>query len=204
MNPLPKIIKNHIIEILLAFLLVGYVLVSGYTGSCAMCRSITNTVGLTSDKKTNSESNSASIDTDQANLALISGEGIRDELTGQELGASKLLLVNFWASWCSACRGEMEELKSVHDKLSPKGLRIIGVSMDSDRQQALDYASKKQIPYAVLFYDPQTFSGLGTIQATPTSVLLDENGVMVSRHVGSVGYREWISQIEPLLKRGNS
>lgn len=202
-----EILKNHKLECVLIVLLIGYVLISGYTNSCAMCRAVTNAFGLTGKSPAITQETQTNKDPDElaANLALFTGKSVPDRISSTPVSDSpNLLLVNFWASWCGPCKREIEDLKLLHEELANRGLRIIGVSMDSNFEEALEYSRKARVPYTVLPYDAAIYKGLGKIRATPTTAILNERGEVVFLQTGIVGYTEWMKLILPLLPEQQS
>jgi thiol-disulfide isomerase/thioredoxin len=97
----------------------------------------------------------------------------------------KVVLIDFWATWCGPCIAELPEMKKVHAAYHDKGFEIVGISLDSerDRQKLLKFIEKENMPW------PQYFDGKGwqnkfalenAITAIPAMFLLDQNGMIVS------------------------
>jgi thiol-disulfide isomerase/thioredoxin len=142
-----------------------------------------------------------------------------DELLGQPrppftLGASdgrtlsahdfdgRVLLINFWATWCTPCRAEMPMLNELYAELGDAGLSIAGVAID-DVQRARDFALGLGIEYTILV-------GATDVMATslaygnragmlPYTVLVDREGIVRWTRLGEVKRDELLEQIQPLL-----
>jgi peroxiredoxin len=111
-------------------------------------------------------------------------------LSGQK---GKVVLVDFWATWCGSCREEMPNVKSIHAEFAGKGLEIIGVSLDKDLEKLKSYIKENDIGWSI------TFSGqswadptvkLYGVNSIPSMWLVDRDGIL--RHFGLQG--------EPLKK----
>ncbi|MBI3313992.1 MAG: TlpA family protein disulfide reductase [Candidatus Omnitrophica bacterium] len=63
----------------------------------------------------------------------------------------KHLVLYFWATWCPACRQEVEKLKRAYFLHEPRGVEFLSVSLDSDRKKLANFIEEKHIPYTVLF-----------------------------------------------------
>jgi peroxiredoxin len=94
----------------------------------------------------------------------------------------KLVIVDFWASWCHFCRGENPELVALYDMYNSKGLEIIGVSLDENKQSWRDAVSEDGIEFIQVndtgAFDSQIAMDYG-ITSIPTMFLLDEDGVIL-------------------------
>jgi thiol:disulfide interchange protein DsbD len=90
----------------------------------------------------------------------------------------KVIVLNYWATWCVPCRHEIPEFNRMHDDLSAKGVEVVGISMDEDGAEAVK-SFLKQVPmkYTVGL-------GTGTIGQLPITVVLDGNGNAVQRFEG--------------------
>ena len=98
----------------------------------------------------------------------------------------KPVLVTFWATDCPSCLEEIPHLISLHQQFGPRGLVIIAVAMYYDPPNHVqEMATAKQLPYAVAL-DPTAdhAKAFGNVQFTPTSFLIDRNGMIVMQKIG--------------------
>nr|WP_239688740.1 TlpA disulfide reductase family protein [Aquitalea magnusonii] len=74
----------------------------------------------------------------------------------------KVVLVNFWATWCGPCREEMPMLNSLRDRLAPKGVEVVGIALDN-KAETYNFARQLRIGYPILLGDSDTLSLLRTL-----------------------------------------
>jgi len=110
----------------------------------------------------------------------------------------RVVLVNFWATWCPPCRVEMPLLQQMADRHRDAGLVVIGLS--ADRGPADDvrrFLAERGITYPVAIVGPEVERAFGGIRGYPTSILLDRGGTV--RHV-AMGPLAMVS-FEPAVRR---
>lgn len=109
--------------------------------------------------------------------------------TARKFGG-KLLILNFWASWCPPCVDEEPTLEALEQKLGPKGLVVLGVSEDADPRQYQAFIDRFHVSYPTARQpDGSLKSRYGTIQI-PESYLIDSNGKVIEKVVSEV---DWTS-----------
>jgi len=96
------------------------------------------------------------------------------------------VLLNIWATWCPPCRKEMPELQALHDELGGRGLRIVGVSIDSEGSDNLvrEFLDDHGITYQILRDPGDRASGAFRTQGVPTTVLIGRDGTVLWRRLG--------------------
>lgn len=113
----------------------------------------------------------------------------------------KLLLLNFWASWCSPCVEETPSLNQLARALAPQGLVVLGVSVDKDENAYKNFLSHFRISF-LTSRDPDEKVNLryGTT-VFPESYLIDRNGRVVEKFIGAEDWSkpEMIQHVQSLL-----
>jgi len=96
----------------------------------------------------------------------------------------KVVIVNFWATWCPPCRAEIPALVELQKKYANR-LQIIGVSQDEGSVELVrQFAAQHQMNYPIVMMTPELDKAFPGIHALPTSYLLDREGRIVQRHIG--------------------
>lgn len=119
----------------------------------------------------------------------------------------KVVLVNFWATWCEPCKIEVPELIQLQEKYAPKGFTILGVAMDDEGKSVVtpfvqtkryDIGGGRQSPmnYPILLGNDDIASKFGGLLGYPTTVLFDKNGKEIKRTTGAIAYEEYAKIIE--------
>jgi cytochrome c biogenesis protein CcmG/thiol:disulfide interchange protein DsbE len=99
----------------------------------------------------------------------------------------KVLLVNFWATWCPPCRKEIPSLVALQGKYAAKGFSVIGISTDQGGSSLVaKFARKMNVNYPVVISDNETPRNFGNILGIPTSFLVDRGGNVRKRYDGYV------------------
>jgi len=113
--------------------------------------------------------------------------------------AGKVVLVNFWATWCPPCREEIPELLQL--KKEYKGqLEIVGISEDDDPPESvLKFARQKGMTYPIVMATPELVEAYGGVPALPTSFLIDTQGRVVQKHSGLYPIEAYDLEIHSLL-----
>jgi thiol-disulfide isomerase/thioredoxin len=109
-------------------------------------------------------------------------------IDGRVLSASdwngKVVIVNFWATWCPPCRAEIPDLVKLQDKYRDR-LQIIGVSEDEDGPEAVNkFVAEYHINYPIVMSTPEVKKAFSGIYALPTSFIVDRGLHVVQKHVG--------------------
>lgn len=112
-----------------------------------------------------------------------------ETLTGDTVRLAELrgrvVLVNFWATWCPPCRLEMPGFQDVWDDYRDQGLVIVGLSVDRGlRSQVAEWVRRREITYPIGFPTGATVRAYGGANVLPTSVLIDRDGRIVHRVEG--------------------
>ena len=130
-------------------------------------------------------------------LRTLDGQKLR---LGEQRG--RVVLVNFWATWCGPCRQEMPHLNKLYEKYKASGFVLLGVNVDDDSAQAVGVATKLGVTFPVLPDADKRVSRQYDLSAMPSTVLIDRDGKVRFVHRG---YREGVeqnyeAQIRALLK----
>lgn len=98
----------------------------------------------------------------------------------------RVLLVNFWATWCAPCREEIPDLNALHSDLEEKGLTVIGVALDRQgREVVAPFAKKLEINYPIVIDNEGTAeAAFGPIPGLPTTIIVTPDGQITKRVVG--------------------
>lgn len=127
----------------------------------------------------------------------------RADLGGREVQLSrhrgKLVLLNFWASWCPPCREEMPVLSRWQNALQAAGLQIIGVSMDDDRSEVKRFLAKYPVSYPIVMGDARFAEQFGGVLGLPLTYLIDAQGRVVARYQGEADLAKMEAKVKELL-----
>ena len=121
-------------------------------------------------------------------------------VTARQFGG-KLLILNFWATWCPPCVQEVPSLDLLQRALGPKGLVVLGVSEDKDPKAYQDFLARFHVSYMTA-RDPavEIKPRYGTVQI-PESYLIDTNGKVVEKIVGEANWssEQMVEHVQSLL-----
>ncbi len=114
----------------------------------------------------------------------------------------KIVVVNFWATWCAPCREETPDLVRVYDRYKGRGVTIAGVSLDDEPSKVVPrFVERYGVEYPVLVPPPDS-PITGAIESIPTSFLVDQKGRVARTWVGILHEEELIRNIDELLAEG--
>lgn len=97
----------------------------------------------------------------------------------------KVVLVDFWATWCPPCRRSIPDLSELHGKYSDRGFEVVGISLDQPGDDRVaQFSAQMKIPYTVVMGNVQVAADWNIGSAIPIAFLVDRNGEIVDRLVG--------------------
>ena len=113
----------------------------------------------------------------------------------------QVTLVNFWATSCTTCVGEMPKIIATYDKYKGRGFNTLAVAMSYDPPAyVVNYAETRKLPFQVAIDNTGAVAkAWGDVQLTPTSYLVNKRGEIVKRFVGEPDFAELHQLIEKLL-----
>lgn len=125
-----------------------------------------------------------------------------NDSTGNPIAISsfkgKILLIDFWASWCGPCRRENPNVVRIYNDYKDKGFEIIGVSFDESKSKWIDAIHQDQLtwPHISDLKGWQSYAArLYSIQAIPATILLDREGIIIAKNLRGEALREKLEEI---------
>ena len=113
----------------------------------------------------------------------------------------KVVLVNFWATDCTACVHEMPQIVATHQKFKARGYETLAVAMSYDPPAyVINFAETRKLPFGVVIDNTGEIArSFDQVQLTPTSVLINKRGEIVKRYVGEPDFMALHQLVEKLL-----
>ena len=112
----------------------------------------------------------------------------------------KVVIIDFWATWCSPCRKGIPDLIELKKKYGAKGFEIIGVSVDTDtKNEVVPFMKEYKINYPVVYGNMNVYQQYGGIRAIPTSFVIDKQGKIVASYEGLMSKETYENHIKKLM-----
>lgn len=113
----------------------------------------------------------------------------------------KIVIVDFWATWCPPCRRSIPDLIDIQKTYKDKVV-IIGISLDTEtKEDVVPFMKKYGINYPVAYGSAEVVQSYGYVEAIPTAFIIDQKGNIAATHVGLVDKSVYVNKIEQLLKK---
>jgi peroxiredoxin len=114
----------------------------------------------------------------------------------------KVVMINFWASWCGPCRQEFPALDAIYGKYKPMGFEMVGINVESEKADAEKFLGAMPVSFPILFDPENKVSGSYGVSAMPTTFLVDRQGRLRWQHRAYKPGDEakYIEQIRAMLR----
>jgi len=113
----------------------------------------------------------------------------------------KVVLLDFWATWCDPCRDEIPRFIELQDDLGKKGLQVVGISIDDDPQPVRDFSRQLKMNYPVLMGDAKVGDLYGGVLGVPIAFLIGRDGRVYAKHVGATRFAIFEDEVSALLEQ---
>lgn len=100
----------------------------------------------------------------------------------------KVVVLNFWATWCGPCKEEMPAFERLRQQLDPERFALLTITTDMQRDGIKHFLTNLHVQLPVLFDENQDVSHAYLVRALPTTVFIDRQGMLIGR---AVGPRDW-------------
>lgn len=115
------------------------------------------------------------------------------DISGKKVSLSgyrgKVVLLNFWATWCGSCKAEMPSLNNLYLELGSKGLAVLAVTIDTSEDTVRSFVADRKLAFTVLMdKEKEVYFDSYAVMGLPTTFLIDKKGNIVEKIIGE---REW-------------
>jgi len=192
----------HKVEVVsgVMLILIGSTIASGYATRLASSRlasllpNLESRIRVKSDPVTNSAETGPSEPTPQVELSSLEGQRLKlSDFHG------RVVLLNFWATWCGPCRAEIPELNKLQRDFEASGLAVIGVSWDDSAAGVREFQKEIRQDYTVLLSGEDAQDKFEAIRSLPTTYVIDREGRIRQRIIGARDRTQFEAALKPLL-----
>lgn len=152
----------------------------------------------------NDEEEAELAEAEEANLPYAAPDFTLPDLAGQPVQLAKLrgkvVLVDFWATWCPPCRAALPGLQKLHDDLADKGLTVLAVDIGEEAQKVLSFAEKNRMTFKILLDEKNKVSDVYKVSAIPTTFMINRQGQVVKVFTGLTPEATLRQEVESLLE----
>ena len=127
------------------------------------------------------------------------------DLNGHKLSLAdhkgKVILLDFWASWCVPCQAEIPRFIEWQKKYGAQGFQVIGLSMDDDSKAAKLFSRRYNLNYPVAMGSEKIAESYGGVLGLPANIIIDREGRIVAKHVGETDLNSMEAEIKSQLSQ---
>ena len=111
------------------------------------------------------------------------------DIDGKKLSLSdyrgKVILLDFWATWCTPCRAEIPHFVEMQQKYGPQGFQVVGISMDDDAKPVKEFYRQFNMNYPVAVGDDKLAQSFGGVLGLPVNFIIDREGRIHAKYLGA-------------------
>ncbi len=111
----------------------------------------------------------------------------------------KIVILNFWTTWCPHCRYEVPALQAIHDEYGPQGVVVLAINEGEKLEDVGRFANDNNIHFAVWLDEDKWAGNIYGVRAIPTTYFIDREGIIRAVHFGSMTREQFVAELKKLL-----